>query len=105
MKDYIHLLLMILPKYSVSNTISFLKGKSAIRIFREYLEVRRNFTGRYFWARSYCVSTVGLDEKMIREYIRYQEREEKLQEQLRLEGVDPSPLWGLSSFHSFYGWF
>jgi len=63
------------------------KGKSAIRIFRDYLQVKRNFTGRHFWARRYCVSTVGLDEQMIREYIRNQEREEKRQDQMRLAGL------------------
>ena len=67
MKDHIHMLLMIPPKYSVANTISFLKGKSAIRKFKEYLQVKRNFTGRHFWARGYSVSTVGLDKQMIRE--------------------------------------
>ncbi len=87
MRDHIHMLLMIPPKYSVANTIGFLKGKSAIRIFRGYLQVKRNFTGRHFWARGYCVSTVGLDEQMIRAYIKNQEREEKRQEQLRLAGL------------------
>ena len=72
MPDHIHLLLMIPPKYSVTNTVGFLKGKSAIRVFREYMQGKRNFTGRHFWARSYCVSTVGLDEQTIREYIRNQ---------------------------------
>ncbi len=75
MKDHIHMLLIIPPKFSVANTIGFLKGKSAIRISREYLQVKRNFTGRHFWARGYCVSTVGLDEQMIREYIKNRERE------------------------------
>ena len=70
MRDHIHMLLMIPPTDSVANTIGFLKGKSAIRIFREYLQVKRNFTGRHFWARGYCVSTVGLDEQMIRTYIK-----------------------------------
>ncbi|WP_250657567.1 IS200/IS605 family transposase [Alkalimarinus coralli] len=69
MKDYIHMLPMIPPKYSVANTVGFLKGKPAIWIFRDYMQVKRNFTGRHFWARGYCVSTVGLDEKTIREYI------------------------------------
>ena len=87
MKDHIHMLLMIPPKHSVANTVGFLKGKSAIRIFRDYLRVQRNFTGKHFWARGYCVSTVGLDEQLIRDYIRNQEAEEKRQEQLRLEGV------------------
>ncbi len=87
MGDHVHMLLMIPPKFSVANTIGFLKGKSAIRIFREYLQVKRNFTGRHFWARGYCVSTVGLDEEMIRNYIKNQELEEKRQEQIRLAGV------------------
>ena len=87
MRDHIHMLLMIPPNYSVANTIGFLKGKSAIRLFMEYLQVKRNFTGRHFWARGYCVSTVGLDEQMIRTYIKNQEREEKRQEQLRLAGL------------------
>ena len=87
MKDHIHMLLMIPPKFSVANTIGFFKGKSAIRIFREYLQVKRNFTGRHFWARGYCVSTVGIDEEVIREYIKNQEREEKRQEQMRLAGL------------------
>ncbi len=81
------MLLMIPPKYSVANTVGFLKGKSAIRIFRDYLQVKRNFTGRHFWARGYCVSTVGFDEEVIRKYIRNQEAEEKRQEQMRLEGL------------------
>lgn len=84
MKEHIYLLLMIPLKYSVANAVGFLKGKSAIRIFKEQLIVRRNFTGRHFWARGYCVNTVGLDEQMIREYIKNQEREEKRQEQLKV---------------------
>ena len=87
MKDHIHMLLMIPPKFSVAQTVGFLKGKSAIRIFREYQQVSRNFTCRHFWARGYCVSTVGLDEQMIREYIRNQEQEEKRQDQMKLAGL------------------
>ena len=87
MSDHIHLCLSIPPKYSVANTVGFLKGKSAIRIHREFLGQKRNFTGLHFWARGYCVSTVGLDEAKIRAYIRNQEAEEKRQEQLRLQGL------------------
>ncbi|WP_444924750.1 IS200/IS605 family transposase [Microbulbifer sp. DLAB2-AF] len=87
MRDHIHMLLMIPPKFSVSNTVGFLKGKSAIQIFRKYKHVKRNFTGRHFWARGYCVSTVGLDEQMIREYIKNQEVEERRQEQIQLAGL------------------
>ena len=87
MPDHVHLCLSIPPKYSVANTVGWLKGKSAIRIHREFLGRERNFTGLHFWARGYCVSTVGLDEQVIREYIRNQEQEEKRQEELQLKGL------------------
>ena len=87
MPDHVHLCLSIPPKYSVANTIGFLKGKSAIRIHRECLGQRRNFTGMHFWAKGYCVSTVGLDEQTIVRYIRNQELEEKRLEQLQLKGL------------------
>ena len=95
--DHVHLCLSIPPKYSVANTVGFLKGKSAIRIHREYMGRERNFTGYHFWARGYCVSTVGLDEETVRAYIRKQEDEERRQEQLTLGGLQPpsSPKKGL----------
>jgi putative transposase len=61
----------------VAKTVGFLKGKSAIRIHREYLPRKKRFTGFHFWARGYCLSTVGLEKAVIREYIRNQEAEEK----------------------------
>ena len=70
--DHIHLCLSIPPKYSVANTVGFLKGKSAVRIHRE-LHGHRRMTGLHFWATGYCVSTVGLDEQTIRAYIREQD--------------------------------
>jgi putative transposase len=97
LSDHVHLCLGIPPKYSVANTIGFLKGKSAIRIHREFLGKDRNFTGYHFWARGYCASTVGLDEQTIRDYIRDQEEEEKRQERLPFGGLEPpsSPKKGL----------
>ena len=76
MADHIHLCLSIPPKYSVSHTIGFLKGKSAVRIHRDLMGHRR-MTGLHFWATGYCVSTVGLDEEQIRNYIREQEELER----------------------------
>ena len=89
MPEHVHLCLSIPPKYSVAHTVGFLKGKSAIRIHRQYLGRERNFTGLHFWTRGYCVSTIGLDEEKVREYIRNQEDEEKRQEQLSLGGLQP----------------
>jgi len=69
MPDYVHLCLSIPPKCSVAYTIGFLKGKSAVGIDRELLYERR-MTRLHFWAPGYCVSTVGLDEARVRQYIR-----------------------------------
>ena len=71
--DHIHLVLSIPPKYSISEAIGFLKGKSAIRIHRDYSRTRGSLFGHSFWSRGYCVSTVGFDEESIRRYIEEQE--------------------------------
>ena len=78
--DHIHMLLSIPPKFSVAMTLGYLKGKSAVRIHRELLRTQGTLFGRSFWSRGYCVSTVGLDEAMIRRYIHEQEKNERDQE-------------------------
>ena len=76
--DHIHLCLKIPPKYSVSNIMGYLKGKSAMMIAERTLEVgKRTEREKAFWARGYYVSTVGKDEKAIRKYIKRQERTDK----------------------------
>ena len=85
--DHVHMVLSIPPKYSVSMTLGYLKGKSAVRISRELRNMKGTLFGRKFWARGYCVSTVGLSEAEIRRYVREQEDLEKkldAQQELRL---------------------
>ena len=77
MPDHIHMVLSVPPKYSVAMAIGFLKGKSAVRIHRQVLKTKGTLFGRTFWARGYCVSTVGLDENQIRQYVRDQEKLQK----------------------------
>jgi len=84
MPDHVHMLLSIPPKYSVSQVVGFIKGKSAIHLARVYGERKRNFVGQHFWARGFFVSTVGRDETVIREYIKNQEKEDERLDQLRL---------------------
>jgi len=90
--DHIHICLSVPPKYSVSNVIGYIKGKSAISIARNFAGKRRNFTGQNFWARGYYVSKVGLDEEAVRQYIQHQEQEDERLEQLNLchQGKPPS---------------
>ena len=82
--DHIHLVLSIAPKYSISEVIGFLKGKSAIKIFDMHLELKKRYWGRHFWAMGYCVSTVGLNEDEIRKYVRWQLEKDRAMEQLKL---------------------
>ena len=81
MSDHVHLCLSIPPRYSVSYTVGFLKGKSAVRIHRELLHERR-MAGLHFWSTGYWVSTVGSDEAKVRQYIRQQEHRDRQQGQL-----------------------
>ena len=78
--DHIHLLLSVPTKYSIATTVGFLKGKSAIRINRDLGKVKGSLYGRAFWSRGYCVSTVGLDEAMIKKYIQNQEKHDRDEE-------------------------
>jgi len=83
-RDQVHMLVSIPPKYSVSQVVGYMKGKSAIHIARTFMGKPRNFTGESFWARGYFVSTVGRDEKEIRAYIQKQEQEDQRIDQLTL---------------------
>jgi len=84
MGDHIHMCISIPPKYPVSKVVGYIKGKSAIMIAQKFGKKVRNFRGESFWARGYFVSTVGLDETMVREYIRHQEERDKYFEQMDL---------------------
>jgi putative transposase len=82
--DHVHMLIAIPPKYAVAQVVGYMKGKSAIHIARMYLGRERNFTGQHFWARGYYVSTVGIDEVVLRQYIKKQEDEDRRFDQLKL---------------------
>ena len=70
MPDHIHMLVAIPPKYSVSQFMGYLKGKSAMMIYERHANLKYKFGNRHFWAEGYYVSTVGLNEATIRKYIR-----------------------------------
>ena len=82
--DHIHLVVSVSPKYSISEVVGFLKGKSAIKIFDMHHELKKRYWGRHFWAKGYCVSTVGLDEDKIKKYVKWQRHQDKNIEQQKL---------------------
>jgi putative transposase len=84
--DHIHMLISIPPKKSVSEIMGIIKGKSAIHLFKTKKRLKEKpYWGNHFWARGYFVSTVGVDEEIVRRYIQHQEKEEKRRE---TEGTD-----------------
>lgn len=84
--DHVHLICMMPPKVSISELMGSLKGRTAIRIFKQFPHLKKKpYWGNHFWAPGYCVDTVGLDAEMIRKYVKYQEKRERKQDQLSLK--------------------
>ena len=89
-KDHIHMLVSIPPKYSVSQIMGYLKGKSSLMIFEKYANMKYKYGNRHFCCRGYNVDTVGRNKKAIAEYIRNQLQEDIPYDQMSLaEYVDP----------------
>ena len=90
MPDHIHLYVKIPPKYSVSEIMGYLKGKSSLMIFDRHANLRYKYGNRHFWCRGYYVDTVGHNEKAIQEYVRNQLQEDVAADQISLkEFTDP----------------
>ena len=88
--DHIHMLVRIPPKYSVSEIMGYLKGKSSLIIFDRHANLKYKYGNRHFWCRGYYVDTVGKNTKKIQEYIKNQLEEDKLADQLTMkEYIDP----------------
>ena len=89
-KDHIHMLVSIPPKYSVSQIMGYLKGKSSLMIFEKYANMKYKYGNRHFWCRGYYVDTVGRNKKVIEQYIKNQLQQDYEEEQLSIkEFVDP----------------
>lgn len=75
-KDHVHLLIKVPPKVAISKLMGVLKGKSAVRVFAKFPELKKKpYWGNHFWAEGYCVDTVGLDSEMIKKYVKFQDDE------------------------------
>ena len=89
-KDHIHMLISVPPKYSISQIMGYLKGKSSLMIFEKYANLKYKYGNRHFWCRGFYVDTVGRNKKAIAEYIKNQLQEDKEAEQLSIkEYIDP----------------
>jgi putative transposase len=76
--DHVHLLIKVPPKISISKLLGIVKGKGALQIFKQFPHLKKKpYWGNHFWAKGYCVDTVGVDAEMIRKYVKYQEKLER----------------------------
>ena len=79
--DHVHMYISIPPKISVSDFLGILKGKTAIKMFKSYPNLKKKpYWGHHFWSRGYFINTVGMDADLVQRYVKYQETEEKRQE-------------------------
>ncbi len=88
--DHIHMLVSIPPKYSISQIMGYLKGKSSLMIFDRHANLKYKYGNRQFWCKGYYVDTVGRNKKAIQEYIKNQLQEDIASDQISLqEYIDP----------------
>ena len=88
--DHIHMLLEIPPKYSVSQIMGYLKGKSSLIIFDRHANLKYKYGNRHFWCRGYYIDTAGKNAKKIQEYIKNQLEEDYMADQISMkEFIDP----------------
>jgi len=93
--DHVQLLINVPPKVSISKLLGTVKGKTAIQVFRQFPYLKKKpYWGNHFWAKGYCVDTVGVDAEMIRQYVKYQEKLERSLELKSLGVLFPAP-WGV----------
>ena len=85
--DHIHMVLSIPPSYS-GKVMGYLKGKSALQIFRKFVRLRKRYFGQHFWSRGYAVTTVGMDEEMIRKYVRWQQKKDREEDAASQQTLD-----------------
>ena len=83
-KDHVHMLIHIPPKYSVSEVMGYLKGKSSLIIFDRHANLKYKYGNRHFWCRGYYVDTVGKNTKAIKTYIAEQLQKDKESDQLSM---------------------
>ena len=95
MSDHIHMLVKIPPKIAVSSFMGYLKGKSSLIIFENHANLKYKYGNRNFWAEGYFVSTVGLNKKVVENYIRNQELEDQAQDKRNLKEYQDKPYQNL----------
>jgi len=75
--DHVHMIISLPPKYSVSDIMGYLKGKTAVKLLQTQKQLSKQYWGRHIWSRGYCVSTVGLNEEQIRKYVKWQQERDQ----------------------------
>ncbi len=95
--DHVHLVVIVPPKLSILTLMGVLKGRSAIRLYNRFPHIRKKLWGNHFWARGYFVDTVGVNEEIIRRYVKHQDKkDQEIEQQMELlqDKLENGPLLG-----------
>ena len=88
--DHIHILMVIPPKMSIGSVVRILKSNTSRDLKKKFSFLKEVYWGTDgIWSDGYFVSTVGVDEKIIKNYIEQQGKEDSGQAQLEL-GLSPT---------------
>ena len=69
MPDHVHMFVRIPPKYSVSQIVGYLKGKSSLMIFERHANLKYKYGNRHFWCRGFYVDTVGRNQMRLLDHL------------------------------------
>ena len=83
--DHVHLVIIIPPRYSVSSIVGKLKANTSREIRKTFEWIKQVYWRNEFWSPGFFSSTVGIDEKVIKRYVEFQERADKGHIQLNLK--------------------
>lgn len=84
--DHVHLVVIIPPKLSIATPMGHLKGRSAIKLFNKCPHLRKKLWGNRFWCRGYFADTIGINEQIIRRYVKHQDKTElEVERQLEMK--------------------
>jgi putative transposase len=83
--EHIHVIMIIPPKYAVSDVVGRMKGMIASRLRKKFAWLGKVYwKENVVWSTGYFVSTIGIDEHRVMEYVQWQERQDSGQAKLDL---------------------
>ena len=75
--DHVHLIIIIPPKYAVSDIVGKIKANTSREVRTQFQWVKKMYWRNEFWSPGFFSSTVGINEEVIKRYVEFQEKMDK----------------------------